>query len=169
MKGVDEVLQQSVRPTEIDMERIIDKYGNMLFRICLVILCNEYDAEDVVQETFIKYLTKSPTFKDSEHEKAWLITVATNFCKNIRRFKLMHQHINISKLQLYSKDEANYGLLDLLMKLPNKHKTVLLLYYVEGYKVDEIANILKISSSAVKKRLQRGRELIRDRYGKENE
>lgn len=163
------MLQQSVRPTETDVKRIVDKYGNMLFKICLIILCNEYDAEDAVQDTIIKYLTKSPTFHDAEHEKAWLITVATNRCKNMRRFNFMRQHIDISDLQLYSKDVENYGLLDLLMKLPNKHKTVLLLYYVEGYKVDELVTILNISASAIKKRLQRGRELIRERYRKENE
>ncbi len=161
-------MEQSVWSTELEIERIINKYGNMLFRICLVILCNEKDAEDVVQETFVTYLTKSPTFHDPEHEKAWLITVATNRCKNIRRFNIMHKHTDISDLQLYCKDVENYGLLDHLMKLPNKHKTVLLLYYVEGYKVDEISTLLNITSSAVKKRLQRGRELIRERYRKEN-
>lgn len=163
------MLQQSVSPTGKDMEKIVDKYGNMLFKICLVILCNEYDAEDAVQETLIKYITKSPTFNDLEHEKAWLITVATNNCKNMRRFKFMHQHMDISNFQLYSKDEENYGLLDILMRLPYKYKTVLLLYYVEGYKIKEIADILKISVAATKKRLQRGRESIRDKYGKENE
>lgn len=163
------MLQQSVRPTETDLERMVDIYGNMLFRICFVILCNQHDAEDAVQETFIKYLTKSPTFRDVEHEKAWLITVATNHCKNKRRFNFMHKHMNISDLQLFSKNEENYGLLDLLMKLPDKHKIVLLLYYVEGYRVEEVATILSITESAVKKRLQRGRELIRERYRKEKE
>lgn len=164
------MLRHSVRPTDIeDSERIVDRYGNMLFRICFVILCNQHDAEDAVQETFIKYLTKSPTFRDLEHEKAWLITVATNHCKNKRRFNFMHKHMNISDLQLFSKNEENFGLLDTLMKLPDKHKVVLLLYYVEGYRVEEVAAILNITASAVKKRLQRGRELIRERHGKEKE
>ncbi|WP_042142191.1 RNA polymerase sigma factor [Paucisalibacillus sp. EB02] len=163
------MLQQAVWSTGQDIERIVDTYGNMLFRICLVILCNENDAEDVVQDTFINYLTKAPTFHDSEHEKAWLITVATNRCKNMRRFNFMRRHIDISDLQLYSKDVESYGLLDHLMKLPNKHKIVLLLFYVEGYKVDEITTLLNITSSAVKKRLQRGRELIRESYRKEND
>ena len=162
------MLQQSVQLTKTDVERIVDTYGNMLFRICIVILCNQHDAEDVVQGTVIKYLTKSPDFRNPEHEKAWLITVATNSCRNMRRFNFVHRHINIGDLQLYSKEEENYGLLDMLMKLPSKHKTVLLLYYVEGYKVEEIASILNVSVSAVKKRLQRGRELIRERYRKEN-
>ncbi|MGN7388614.1 RNA polymerase sigma factor [Sporosarcina sp. SAFN-015] len=163
------MLQQVAWSDELDVERIVDTYGNMLFRICLVMLSNEKDAEDVVQDTFITYLTKSPTFNDSEHEKAWLITIATNRCKNMRRYNFIRKHMDISDVQLYSKDDENYGLLDQLMKLPNRHKIVLLLYYVEGYKVDEIANILTITVSAVKKRLQRGRELLRERYRKENE
>ena len=163
------MVQQSVWSTELDIERIVDTYGNMLFRICLVILCNEKDAEDVVQDTFITYLTKSPTFNDSEHEKAWLITIATNRCKNMRRYNIIRKHMDINDLQLYSKDVESYGLLEHLMRLPDKHKIVLLLHYVEGYKVDEIAKILTITTSAVKKRLQRGRELLRERYRKENE
>lgn len=163
------MLQQLVWSNELDIERIVDKYGNMLFRMCLVILCNENDAEDVVQDTFITYLTKSTPFNDSEHEKAWLITIATNRCKNMRRYNIIRKHMDINDLQLYCKDDENYGLIEHLMRLPNKHKIVLLLYYVEGYKVDEIAQILAITTSAVKKRLQRGRELIRERYRKENE
>jgi len=163
------MLQQLVWSNELDIERIVDKYGNMLFRMCLVILCNENDAEDVVQDTFITYLTKSPPFNDSEHEKAWLITIATNRCKNMRRYNIIRKHMDINDLQLYCKDDENYGLIEHLMRLPDKHKIVLLLYYVEGYKVDEIAKILGITTSAVKKRLQRGRELIREKYRKENE
>lgn len=164
-------MQQLISTTEIevDIDRMVDTYGNMLFRICLVILCNESDAEDAVQDTFIKYLSKAPTFNDSEHEKAWLITVATNRCKNIRRYNIIRRHLDINDLQLYCKNKENHGLLEVLMQMPHKHKTVLLLYYVEGYKVEEIAKILNISGPAVKKRLQRGRELIRQKYREEEE
>ncbi|ARK20124.1 RNA polymerase sigma factor [Sporosarcina ureae] len=154
---------------ERDAKRMVDTYGNMLFSICLVILCNEKDAEDAVQDTFMTYVTKSPTFNDSEHEKAWLITIATNRCKNMRRYNIIRKHIDINDLQLNSKNNQNHDLLDHLMRLPTKHKVVLLLHYVEGYKVDEIAKILTITTSAVKKRLQRGRVLLRERYRKENE
>ncbi len=119
------MLQQLVWSTELDAERFVDTYGNMLFRICLVILCNENDAEDVVQDAIIKYLTKSPTFNDSEHEKAWLITIATNRCKNLRRYNTFRKHLDINDLQLYCKNDENYGLLDHLMRLPTKHKIVL--------------------------------------------
>nr|WP_282020934.1 RNA polymerase sigma factor [Planomicrobium okeanokoites] len=157
----------STTEIEIDIDRMVDTYGNMLFRICLVILGNESDAEDAVQDTFIKYLSKAPAFNDSEHEKAWFITVATNGCKNMRRYNIIRRHLDINDLQLYCKNEENYGLLETLMKLPHKQKAVLLLHYVEGYKVEEIAKILSITATAVKKRLQRGRELLRQNYREE--
>ena len=65
------------------IEYAVEKYGDMLFRICFSILLNEADAEDALQETFIRYMTKAPLFSDSDHEKAWLIKVATNLCKNM--------------------------------------------------------------------------------------
>ena len=102
-------MQQVVWSAELDVERIVDTYGNMLFRICLVILCNEKDAENVVQDTFITYLTKSPNFNDSEHEIAWLITIVTNRCKNMRRYNIIRKHIDINDLQLYSKNDKNHG------------------------------------------------------------
>ena len=65
------------------VEEIMDIYGNMLFRMCLIRLGNANDAEDAVQETMIKYVQKNPYFKDAEHQKAWLIRVASNKCKAI--------------------------------------------------------------------------------------
>ena len=72
------------------LESIVHTYGNMLFRLCLVTLGNASDAEDAVQETLIKYLQKAPAFENTEHEKAWLITVATNKCRDILRFQKRH-------------------------------------------------------------------------------
>jgi RNA polymerase sigma-70 factor (ECF subfamily) len=70
-------------------------YGNMLFRLCIIILGNSNDAEDVIQETLIKYIQKAPAFKNIEHEKAWLITVATNKCRDILRFKKRYPMITV--------------------------------------------------------------------------
>ena len=71
-----------VRPTD-SIEAVMHTYGNMLFRLCLIALGNVSDAEDVVQETIIKYMQKAPKFNNKEHEKAWLIKVATNKCRDI--------------------------------------------------------------------------------------
>lgn len=163
MKGVDKMKSA----LQADVERVVRQYTQTLYKICLVLLCNNYDAEDAVQETFFKYIHKSPVFNELEHEKAWLISVATNTCRNMRRFKFMHLHENIDDLYDYVEKGEDKALLETLMTLPTKYKEVLLLHYVEGYKVNEIAGIITISVAAVKKRLQKGRKLLKDKYMKE--
>ena len=73
----------------------------MLFKICLVLLCNEADAQDAVQETFCKYWQYNKKFIDEEHEKAWLIRVVINRCKDMRRFEKNHPVIDITELSDY--------------------------------------------------------------------
>ena len=81
------------------IEYAVEKYSQMLFRICYGILCNKEDAEDAVQETFLKYMTKAPLFRDSDHEKAWLIKVATNISKNMSRFNNRNATENLDELR----------------------------------------------------------------------
>lgn len=157
---------KSLRPN-YNIETILDMYGNMLFRLCIIILGNSNDAEDVIQETLIKYIQKAPAFKNIEHEKAWLITVATNKCRDILRFKKRYPMIDINEIKEFTKDTSDSGILDLLMTLPDKFRIVLILYYVEGYKIEDIASIIGKTKSAVKMRLQKGRRLLRELYQKE--
>lgn len=156
----------SARPAD-NMERIMQTYGNMLFRVCLITLGNASDAEDAVQEILIKYLQKAPVFEDAEHEKAWLIRVATNQCRDMLRFRSRHPVINIEEINEFTGETSDSGVLDALMTLPDKFRTVLLLHYVEQYSVREIARIIGKTASAVKMRLQKGRKLLREAYQKE--
>lgn len=156
----------SVRPAD-RIERIMDTYGNMLFRLCLITLGNANDAEDAVQETLIKYLQRAPQFENSEHEKAWLITVATNKCKDMLRFRSRHLYVDIDEMKEYSQDFTDSGIMDALMGIPDKFRTVLVLYYVEEYSIEEIAKIIGKTASAVKMRLQKGRRLLKEAYGRE--
>ncbi|MHB1454884.1 MAG: RNA polymerase sigma factor [Saccharofermentanales bacterium] len=150
-----------------EVRRAVEDYSNMLFKICIVMLCNEYDAEEAVQETFLRYMTKAPAFNGAEHEKAWLIRVATNICRDMQRFRVRHQHLNIDDLYDYYRTEENSGILEAVMKLPQDYKIVIMLFYIEGYNVDGISQITGASVSAVKKRLQRGREKLRLDYRKD--
>ena len=93
------------------IESLVQIYGNMLFRLCLITLGNASDAEDVVQETFIKYLQKAPKFENSEHEKAWLITVATNKCKDILRFNSRHPIVDIDEINEFTSDATDEELI----------------------------------------------------------
>lgn len=145
----------------------VDNYGDMLYRLCYVMLRNYADAEDAVQETFISYTANSPEFNDSEHEKAWLLRVASNKCRDIIRFKKRHQTADLSVLETLVQDNESTHILEALMELPEKFRLVLVLYYVDGYKVNEIAEIIRKTPSAVKMRLQKGRKLLEEKYRKE--
>lgn len=146
---------------ENDIREKIIKYSDMLYKICIVILCNEHDVQDVIQDTFCRYLEKKPEFHDEEHEKAWLIKVATNICRDMMRFKIRHPKISIDEVENSLTVPEQKETLRELLELPVKQKTVIYLHYVEGYQIKEIANILGTTEGAVKMRLKRGKEQMR--------
>jgi len=154
------------RTADDEIEYIVNTYSNMLFKLCFTILCNNADAEDAVCDTFLKYITKSPHFDDNEHKKAWLIRVATNICKDMRRFNKKRDYLSFDDLFNYGKTDENNELMEEVMRLPLKYRTVIHLFYIEGYKTDEIAKILSVSPSAVRKRLQYAREKLKFQYEK---
>lgn len=163
----------------MEIEEIVRKYSNMLYKICIVMLCDEQDVQDAIQETFCRLIEKKPGFENEEHEKAWLIHVATNICRDMMRFKIRHPKVSIEaigsiesiksmestgtieELSAYLVASEYRETITELLKLPIKQRTVIYLHYVEEYQVKEIADILKITQYAVKKRLQRGREQLR--------
>lgn len=159
-------MNQSVRsPAEVDA--MVRAYGDMLFRICLAILKNPSDAEDAVQDTAIKYMQKSPSFHDAEHEKAWLIKVAVNECRITRRFWARHPQISVDELQDYIPSPEPCGIVESLLALPDGVRIVMVLHYVEGYRTEEIAPMIGRSASTVKMRLQKGRKLLEQMYREE--
>ncbi len=150
-----------------DAERVINEYGDSIYRLCTVMLKNTFDAQDAIQECFLKYITKAPNFNDSEHEKAWLIKVAANVCKDMMRKRRRLSPVSPDEIRNLGKSEDNAQILGLLVSLEEKYRIVIHLHYVEGYKTGEISAMLGISEAAVKKRLQRGREALREIYEKE--
>lgn len=148
------------------IEALLDKHGDRLYRMCLMMLGNPQDAEDVIQETLLKYLQKTPVFADQEHEKAWLLTVAANKCRDILRFRSRHPQFPLDALELPA-EEQDRSILEALMTLPEKYRVVLILHYAEGYSAAEIAPMIGRTPSAVKMRLQKGRRLLEERYRKE--
>ena len=158
------MLENKTEGPDQGVEEVFQAYGNMLYRIAFVMMKNAFDAEDVVQDTLIKYmehLESGKSFETEEHRKAWLIRVNSNLCKNRLRFYKNHPKISVEQLSRYYEKEEDTALMDSLMLLPSKYREVLLLRYVEGYQGREIAGMLGLSESAVRKRLERGREKLR--------
>ncbi|MDE6685945.1 MAG: RNA polymerase sigma factor [Lachnospiraceae bacterium] len=147
---------------ETNIREAVIKYSDTLYKVCIVILCNEQDAQDAIQDTFCRYLEKKPEFRDEEHEKAWLIRVATNICRDMIRFRLRHPKVDIDEVENILVAPEQKETLKELFALPVKQKTVIYLHYVEGFQIKEIADILGITEGAVKTRLLRGREQMRN-------
>lgn len=149
---------------EKDIRGAVIKYSDMLYKICIVILRNEQDVQDAMQDTFCRYLEKAPDFHDEEHEKAWLIRVATNICRDMIRFRIRHPKVSIEELENSLAAPEHKRTLQELLELPVKQKMVIYLHYVEGYQIREIADILGITEGAVKMRLKRGREQMQRQW-----
>jgi RNA polymerase sigma factor (sigma-70 family) len=157
----------SVRPTDSEINHTVNTYADSLFRLCFSSLQSTSDAEDAVSETFLKYMTKAPLFTEEEHRKAWLIKVAVNICRDIHRSRKKILITEECEIKSFCPDYEKSSILQAVMSLPLKYKTVIHLYYMEGYKTDEIAHILSVSPAAVRKRLEYGRKILKEKYQEE--
>lgn len=148
---------------ESRIELLYDKYSDMLFRLCLVHLGSRSDAEDAVQDVFEKFINNLPVFNDDEHEKAWFIRVAINCCHDRKRKKAYRNLVSLDSIEFcaVSPPEEYNWVLNELIALPEKYKAPLLLHYIEGYSIREIAAALELTESAVKVRLYRAREKLK--------
>ena len=152
-----------------DLEFVINKYSDMLYKICFVILKNEQDVQDVLQETFLSYHTKKPEFESAEHKKAWLIKVSQNKCREFLRFHKRHAAVSLDSIDetaciTRGLNDEEKDLLSLVWSLNYNLKSVVILYYIEGYSIEETAGMLGLSVSAAKKRLERARKKLRADY-----
>ncbi len=143
---------------------LVDKYKNNLFGIAFNICKNMQDAEDIVQDTFIGYLTTEKDFETLEHIRAWLIRVTINKAKNknISLFRRKTVPFEDYMETLTFESEEASELFITVMNLPEKYRVVIHLFYYEDYSIKEIADILKLSKSNVKVRLSRGRTLLKN-------
>lgn len=146
-------------------DRVYREYGPALYRFCLMQMKNTADAEDVMQEVFVKRLYQAPPFQTPEHERRWLFRVALNQCRDAWK------HASRSELPLETASPAvtpeELGLLEQVAVLPEHQRTVLHLHYWEGYSLREIAGILGVTVPTVKMRLKRGRDALRRTWEEE--
>ncbi len=142
-------------------ERILDRHGNAILRMAYSYLHNRSDAEDILQETLLKYIQTVPEFSGSEHEKAWLLCVAANLSKNRIKYNTI-RHTDELNEELQSEDREDLSFVwEAVKSLPAKYKEVVHLHYYEGYSTKQIAEILARNESTVRSDLKRGRENLK--------
>ena len=149
-------------------EAMYQAYGDMVYRLAVLRTRSTQDAEDVLQEVFVRCLRRNPVFEDAEHQKAWFLRVTINCTKTLltsawRR----HAITGVEQEEGTAEAQDHSDVLDAVMALPQKYRTVVHLYYYEQYSVREIASITGASENTVKSQLFRARDMLKDRLKEE--
>ena len=135
--------------TNDSVDEILDTYGRMVYRLAYARTKNRYDADDVMQEVFLRYIRSGKEFADEEHRRAWLIRATINCSKTL---------LDTLTTELEEKSEVYYAVMD----LPVKYRTVIHLYYYEDLSVSQISGLLKTKETTVKSQLHRARSLLKE-------
>lgn len=144
---------------------LLDKYGDMVLRIAYTYLKNRADAEDIVQDVFLRIIDKKPSFNDENHEKSWLIRVTINMCKNKVNMFWNKNKCSIDDVQEFAvsdKYNTDTSVFQAVMALGEKYRVVVYMYYYEGYSTPEIANVIGKSETTIRSLLHRARNKLKD-------
>ena len=143
-------------------ERFVTVYADPILRLCLSYSLSREDAQDICQDVFLKLLERKQQFENAEHERAFILRMAINACKNClkcagrRRVVPMDQAERVAAPEEHSED-----LMELIRALPEHYGAVVYLFYYEGYSLDEIAKLCGCTAATARKRLSRSRNLLR--------
>lgn len=144
-------------------EILVNKYADMVLRLALTHLGNLADAHDVCQEVYIKLFKHQRPFNDAEHEKAWIIRVTINTCKDVIRSPWKKWFSPVEEIPLPIEHTVSMEVVSFVLKLPRKYRMVIYLYYYEGYKTAEIAELLNLKENTVRTQLKRAKELLKEK------
>lgn len=152
---------------EEEAARAIERYGDMVRRLCLVHLKNPADTEDIFQNVFLKYVLSPVVFESPEHEKAWLIRVTLNACKDLVKSFFRSRTVPLEELldQPAPLSEEHREVLEAVLALPRKYRDAVYLHYYEGYTAAEIGKLLGKNTNTVYTLLNRAREQLRETLG----
>lgn len=140
---------------------LVNKYADMVLRLALTHLGNLADAQDVCQEVYIKLLKHQRPFNDCQHEKAWIIRVTINTCKDVIRSPWKKWFSPVEEIPLPIKNAESMEVVSIVLTLPRKYRMVIHLYYYEGYKTAEIAELLNRNEGTIRTQLKRAKELLK--------
>lgn len=141
----------------------------LVYRVCYTYMQNRFDAEDCTEDVFVKVLTGKYTFRDADHEAAWLTVVAMNLCRDKLKARRRHAEVSLDDVgDIADEDPGIDETLREVMRLPLKYKDVVYMYYYMGYPTDRIAAELHKPVSTVRNHLREAREMLRVRLAGAN-
>lgn len=149
-----------------EASRLVETYTPLIMRIGYTYLHSREDAEDICQETLLKLVRRGEPFADEEHEKAWVVRVAINGCKDLLKSAARQRSVGLEEESLQAAPDGEASdVLEAVQALPETYREPIFLHYCEGYKIAEIARITGKSKHAIAKNLSRGRAMIRKTLG----
>lgn len=153
--------------SEQEAVRAIERYSDTVRRLCAVHLKNEADTEDIFQTVFLKYVLSSVSFENEEHEKAWLIRVTINACKDLLRNVLRGRTVPLDEVTALPSEVPpdHRDVWEAVCSLPRKYRDVVYLYYFEEYTAPQISRILGKNVNTVYTLLTRSKEMLREKLG----
>ena len=151
---------KSNRPVD-NLEDFVRRHENRIYRTAAAIMGSKADAEDVMQDVFLKVIEKSPEFQSAEHEKAWLIRVTVNQCRSCLRSPWRKRTVPLTDTYP-ARDDEQHNLMETVLTLPAKYRTVICLFYYEGYSTKEIASLTKQKEPTVRSHLTRARHMLKE-------
>ena len=152
---------------EINYQLTVERYSNMVYRLAYFYTNSKYDADDIYQDIFLKYLQNKKQFENEEHKKAWLIKVTINSCKKLWLSSWKRKIIPLNE-EIKFEMEEDIGLYNEIKKLPKKYRTVIHLFYYEQYSIKEISVILVQKESTIRTWLTRARKLLKNQIKEED-
>ena len=160
--------EPSVEERNRQVERLLDRYGQSVLRLSYAYLHNMSDAEEILQDTLVQFLKTSPVFDSQDHEKAWLLRVASNLCKNRLIYDRRRRADPLSET-LAQEDRPDLSFVwEAVKALPVHQREVVHLFYHEGFATAEIARIVGRKESTVRSDLRRARlrlkEILKEGY-----
>ncbi len=147
-------------------ERLANAYADAILRLSYAYLKNTYDAQDICQTVFVKLLAEPREFESAEHERAYVLRMAANACKDLLKSPWRKRICGLETVLEVPAPEAEDGsVLSAVNQLPAGYRTVIYLFYYEGYQAAEIGKILGVPTATVHTRLARGRARLKDILG----
>lgn len=147
----------------MDIEQIYHRQVDTVYRVAMMYLKNRPDAEDMTQQAFINLMNKPVAFESESHERAWLIVTVSNLCKNQLSHWYKKKRTDFEDVAplLSSEDPQTDHVLEQVLNLPDEYKTIIYMYYYEGYSTREISQYLELNESTLRSRMQKARELLK--------
>ncbi len=161
-------MEQQALSADGCLETIISTYAGMVYRLAFARTGNRYDADEVFQEVFLRYVKKQPVFADGEHCKAWLIRVTINCAKKLGNSSWRRKTVPLAE-ETAGMEQEDINLYHELHRLPPHYREVIHLFYYEDMSIDTISRVLKRKHATIRTQLTRARAMLKNIIEEDND